>query len=278
MKIVSSHRASRVLYNFLKSNFDGCSLPWLLPANICDCVPETFDAAGVKYEYVDISAETWCIDFAQVMDNISNYSGVLYVHTYGVEETPLAIFAEIKRRNPQICIIDDRCLCMPRFSNNNAIVDVELYSLGAKKQVSCGGGYSLINKGICLKQEVSADSFLFGDEWVFDEQKIKLKYIEIMTHKMNINAIYRQLLPNDIQMHDAFQKWRFNILVENRDEILKAIFDAGLFASAHYKPQTPNMPNAAYLHQHVINLFEDEYISIEQAKAICKIVNEKLMK
>ena len=93
--IASAYRASRVLFNFLKSNFDGSALPWLLPANICDCVPETFDAAGVRYEYVDIDPEAWCMDFAQAKDNISNYAGLLYVQTYGVEDTPFDVFAEI---------------------------------------------------------------------------------------------------------------------------------------------------------------------------------------
>ena len=37
-----------------------------------------------------------------------------------------------------------------------------------------GGGYSLINQGKYLIQEVTADSFLYGDEWEFDEQKIEI--------------------------------------------------------------------------------------------------------
>ena len=275
--IASAYRASRVLYNFLKSNFDEASRPWLLPANICDCVPETFDAAGVRYEYVDITTDTWCMDFAQVMDNLSNYAGLLYVHTYGVEDTPFDVFAEIKHRNPHICIIDDRCLCTPENQlHANQVADVELYSTGSKKQVNMhGGGYAIISDGWKYKEHPMPEDDKHPSAWEYNWEQLKATKAAANKHKAEIFAIYEQLLPASIRMPEGLRHWRYNILVENRDEVLKAIFDAGLFASAHYKPQAPNMPNATYLHQHVINLFEDEYISIEQAKAICAIINEK---
>lgn len=275
--IASAYRASRVLYNFLKSNFDGCSKLWLLPANICDCVPETFDEAGVRYEYVDISAETWCMDFVQVIDSISHYAGLLYVHTYGVEDTPLEMFAELKRRNPQICIIDDRCLCTPENQMHaEQIADVELYSTGSKKQVNMhGGGYAIISDGWKYKEYAMPEEEKHSSNWEYDWDVLKTTKAAAEKHKAEIFAIYEQLLSASVRMSEDLLNWRYNILVENRDEILKAIFDAGLFASAHYKPQGQGMPNCAYLHQHVINLFEDEYISIEQAKKICEIINEK---
>ena len=278
--IASAYRASRVLYNFLKSNFDGSHLPWLLPANICDCVPETFDAAGVKYEYVDISTETWCMDFAQVMDNIANYAGLLYVHTYGVEDTPLNMFAEIKHRNPQICIIDDRCLCTPQNQMHaDQIADMELYSTGSKKQVNMhGGGYAIIADGWNYEEYPMPNDEKHPSSWAYDWEELKAKKTAAEAHKAEIAAIYEQQLPASIRMPEGLRNWRYNILVENRDVVLKAIFDAGLFASAHYKPQALNMPNATYLHQHVINLFEDEYISIEQAIRTCEVINGVLCK
>lgn len=278
--IASAYRASRVLYNFLKSNFEGNTRPWLLPANICDCVPETFDAVGVLYEYVDIYPDTWCMDFAQVMDRISNYSGLLYVHTYGVEDTPLNVFAEIKRRNPQICIIDDRCLCTPENQMHaDQIADVVLYSTGSKKQVNMhGGGYAIISEGWKYEEYSLPNDDTHPISWEYDWEELNATKAAANKHKAEIFAIYEQLLPASIRMPEGLRHWRYNILVENRDEVLKAIFDAGLFASAHYKPQAPNMPNVTYLHQHVINLFEDEYIGIEQAKAICAIINGKFIR
>lgn len=109
MIFACDYRASGVLYNFLKSNFKDNPQSWLLPANICDCVPKTFEAAGVKYEFVDISHETWCMDWSQLIDKIEKYAGLMYVHTYGVEDTPYVFFSELKKRNPQLCLIDDRC-------------------------------------------------------------------------------------------------------------------------------------------------------------------------
>ena len=275
--IASAYRASRVLYNFLKSNLNEVSKPWLLPANICDCVPETFDDAGVKYEYVDINAGTWCMDFAHVMYKLSNYAGLLYVHTYGVEDTPFDVFAEIKRRNPQICIIDDRCLCTPENQMHaNQVADMELYSTGSKKQVNMhGGGYAIISDGWKYEEHPMPDDDKHPSTWEYDWEELNATKDAANKHKAEIFAIYEQLLPASVRMPEGLRHWRYNILVENRDEVLKSIFDAGLFASAHYKPQAPNMPNATYLHQHVINLFEDEYIGIEQSKAICAIINEK---
>lgn len=278
--IVSAYRASRVLYNFLKSNFENNPKPWLLPANICDCVPETFGAAGLKYEYVDVSSETWCMDWKQVIDKIDDYAGLMYVHTYGVEDTPYAMFAELKNRNKLLCIIDDRCLCEPQLTPQAEIcereVTMELYSTGSKKQVNMhGGGYAFISN-IWRYEEHPFLEELHAPTWNYDWEVLLNRKTEAQIHKAAIYTIYNQMLPSSIRMIDGMQNWRYNILVNNRDEIIKAIFNAGLFASAHYKSQVQGMTNCAYLHQHIINLFEDEYITIEQAKTICRIINDKL--
>ena len=137
---ISAYRASRVLYNFLKINAWNSTQPWLLPANICDCVPETFDTAEVKYEYADINPYTLCIDQSTILSQANNIAGVLYVHTYGIESTPDLFFRQLKEINPNVLIIDDRCLCKPSLVRQSTYSDMELYSTGAKKQVNLNGG------------------------------------------------------------------------------------------------------------------------------------------
>ena len=39
------------------------------------------------------------------------------------------------------------------------------------------------------------------------------------------------MLTKGIQLNNIYQNWRFNILVENKEEVLNAIFEKGLFAS-----------------------------------------------
>lgn len=93
-------------------------------------------------EYVDIEQNTWCINQQQTLQHLEtgNYAGVLYVHTYGVEDTPHDFFRQIKNINPDIFIVDDRCLCLPQLQMNDTIADLILFSTGAKKQVNLNRG------------------------------------------------------------------------------------------------------------------------------------------
>ena len=69
------------------------------------------------------------------------------------------------------------------------------------------------------------------------------------------------------------------ILVENKYEILNALFAEGLFASSHYKALgNEPTPIASNLANHVINLFNDEYFTEEQTIKTCEIINELLNK
>ena len=276
MIITSAHRASRVLFTFLKSNFENNSKPWLLPANICDCVPETFDAAGVKYEYADINPYTWCIEQSIVMSQLNCIAGLLYVHTYGIEDTPDEFFRQLKEYNPEIVIIDDRCLCQPSLSTHSHYSDMELYSTGAKKFINLnGGGYSIDNQ---RNMDKGINDLIPSpqDGWQYDLNKLKAEKAKVTVQKNKLNKIYSTNLPASIQLSDAYQQWRFNIMVDNKDEILKALFDNGLFASGHYKSQSDSCPNAQYLYEHVINLFNDFYYTEEQAMRTCRIINDIL--
>lgn len=275
MIFTSAHRASKVLYDYLKS-VSISNKPWILPANICDCVPQTFAEAGVLIEYVDIEQNTWCINQQQTLQHLEtgNYAGVLYVHSYGVEDTPHDFFRKIKNINSDIYIVDDRCLCLPQLQMNDTIADLILFSTGAKKQVNLnGGGYSLGNQTIS-RCDVRGDSFLSGDDWIYDFDSLEIQKAKAVIHRERLNKIYRENLPKCLQLEEKYQHWRFNIMVENKDEILKALFDNGLFASGHYKSQSDNCSTAKYLSEHVINLFNDFYYTEEKVIRTCEIIRK----
>ena len=95
----------------------------------------------------------------------------------------------------------------------------------------------------------------------------------VIMHKEKLNAIYRKNLPAAIQLPAPYQHWRFNIIVPNKEDVLNALFDAGLFASGHYNPQADGCNIASNLYTHVINLFNDFYYTEEQAIKTCEIIN-----
>ncbi|MFN8460711.1 MAG: hypothetical protein U0X93_02905 [Anaerolineales bacterium] len=148
MKTIQAPRASAILYNLLVSQKQ--TKPWLLPANICPIVPITFMKADVPFEFVDISPETLHMDLGQAEARIKkrDVGGLLYAHTYGDESTPDDFFARAKSLNPEMLIVDDRCLCIPSF-NANSSVDVTLFSTGYAKIVELEfGGYVFLREDV----------------------------------------------------------------------------------------------------------------------------------
>ena len=105
-----------------------------------------------------------------------------------------------------------------------------------------------------------------------------MKMDAMIAHKEKLNAVYRKMLPSAIQLPDAYQHWRFNILTDKKNEILKALFAEGLFASSHYKSLSKDCLIARNLHEHVLNLFNDQYFTAEQAIRTCEIINAFLNK
>lgn len=97
---------------------------------------------------------------------------------------------------------------------------------------------------------------------------------EILKHKEKLNAIYFENLSSVNQLNKEFQNWRFNILTDKKEQVLKALFSEGLFASSHYAPHTNRHAHAAELHKNVINLFNDIYFSEAQALETCQIINK----
>lgn len=274
MRFVSDNRASRILYNLLSSNT--YERPFLIPANVCEVIPQVFSEAQVKIEYADIDSNHYCLDFNHLLYRLREYSGALFVHTYGIEYCDEVLFSRIKNSNPHFIIIDDRCLCTPNLEYPQTNADICLYSVGEKKQVDMGrGGFAYLQESLNYERcGLKSESFMDDSFWAFEYDTIQKKTYESLQQRILINSIYETYLPKDIQFSGDFQNWRFNIFVKDKQRVLNALFNKGLFASSHYRPLVDNCPNANTLHNHVINLFNDFHYSEEMALETCRIIND----
>ncbi len=310
MKLVLDRRASAILYHLLTGRAD--RRPFLLPANICPIVPITFLKAGVPFEFVDISAATLHMDLEAAADRLRrrDCGGLLYAHTYGEPSTPFDFFAAVKAEHPSLLLIDDRCLCAPDLEPEpRSPADVLLYSSGYAKVVDLGfGGYAFLRQDLpyapqhlpfrpahlkaleqAYKESLAARRpFLYADsDWLesggdlpaWDEYRRRLAdgRQQAQAHRREINAVYAARLPAAAQLPPAYQNWRFNLRLPERDRVLKAIFEAGLFASAHYASLAgifaPGFcPQAEALAAQALNLFNDRHYTVSMAEQTCDII------
>jgi hypothetical protein len=310
MKIIQAPRASTILYNLLIARTD--ARPWLLPANICPIVPITFLKAKVPFEFVDISAGSLYMDLGQAEARVRTrrFGGLLYVHTYGEPSTPRDFFASVKSLVPELVIVDDRCLCIPDFEVDTP-ANLTLYSTGYAKIVELNfGGYAFVQDDleyqpshlpfdpqahaeleVSYKEALqSRRTFVYHDSdwletdtsmpaWYDYRWQIENELKDSLSHRAELNEIYRKLLPHEMQLPLAYQTWRFNIRIKNKAHILNAIFNAGLFASSHYASLAGIMaegraPFAETLADQVINLFNDHYFDVQKTEKICKVILE----
>lgn len=284
-------RASAILFRFLIQQNSRKTL--LLPVNICGIVPEVVIRAGYTIEFVDIDTKNYCPDQQIVLDHVNRnptrYSGFIDNFTYGLQTERSGFYHEIKTVTPEMFIIEDRCSDTPSFDFSGK-ADLTLYSTGYAKQADIGfGGYGIVTAhfneaeedqtSLCIHADNKSYQFStnsFPSEMNSYFREIAEKLGRVLPHKELLNNIYVTQLPKEIQLASRFNRWRFNILVENKKEILKRIFEAGLFASSHFMPlegSESDFPVAYRLHSKVINLFNDLYYSEEQAFNTCKIIN-----
>lgn len=309
--VASANRACSLLYSFIKEQPQGI---WLLPVNVCPDVPLTFVLAGIQFQFVDIDPQTLCIDIDECKRRIKSKDtiiiGLVYVRTYGFLSDTSELFFSLKDANSKICIIDDRCLCIPEVPSDFGGADMILYSTGHCKPIDFGGG------GLAFYAQTTvynSDANLYYDgtdeERLYKEAYAKempfsstpqgwlhlgqYKNPDIYLHEISqsrkkrieqrekLNEIYRDSLPKSIQMDLSFQDWRFNIIVPStiKKNILNKLFDNGLFASSHYHSANRLFDTYEYrysdrLFSHIINLFNDKYYTEEKAIKTCRIINE----
>ncbi len=308
--IVVENRASYILFNVLKgAQRQG---KWIIPSNCCGVIPAIFHKSGTPFETCDIGVENLCIDLQHVSERISQspseYAGVLFVYTYGVELEMQQAIREFKETHPAVMFVEDKCLCRPALSESVADVsDAVLFSTGYAKYVDVGvGGYAFIKDALPYRRhqvsyEPEANKALdeaikgavrtghklppstFVGHWLsgggaitnsdeyFDRVKILGQAAE--QQKEELNDLYSSMLSGDYCLPKTFNHWRFNVVVNEPEKLLRDLFDAGLFASRHYCPierfdfTTSGEPKTAnWLYDHVVNLFNDKYYSADRAE------------
>ncbi len=306
----TANRACSLIYSYIKTYNQG---KWLIPVNVCPDVPLTFCLAGVDFEFIDINQHTLLIDeeecLSKLKQNADSYAGIVLVRTYGYLSNTSQFIEECKMLNLSLKIIDDRCLCMPERNPKMYSSDMVLYSTGHCKQIDLGGGglayynkkesyypdphleYSGTDEEALYKAAFTENRILnpIPKGWLKVDDYIDyatyMSRIEQEIEKRNnrrneINAIYRETLPTEIQFPDEYNMWRFNIQVPSnlKDTILNKLFNNNLFASNHYHSANllfdrKTYPNSDKLFASIINLFNDNHYMIDQAIKTANIIN-----
>ncbi len=316
MTIVFEQRASTILYRLLQAApVEGV---WLLPANVCPIVPLTLIKAGRAFELVDIDERTWCMNqteaFRRLAEHPRRYAGVLFVRTYGLPDSFEDFFRRLRAAAPQLCVIDDRCVCWPTFDiDDHGPAHVVLYSTGYAKPVDLGfGGYAFLRHDVpcrrvelpyrerdlekltaAYKKSVQAREPIdeAPGDWLDTSEppgslgtyrdRVNQALPAARQHKLRLTAIYREGIPEDVCLDERFDGWRFHLRVPRRNALIAALFNDGLFAGSHYPTLTGifapgDAPVSERLHAVVVNLFNDGYYTEEQAHRTVDVVRRHL--
>jgi hypothetical protein len=294
-RVVFEQRASTVLYHYLRS----VARPgvWLLPANICPIVPAVFKKAGIGYEFVDIDSQSLCMDPVQALsllrESTGRYAGVLFVRSFGHSGDFSRFFRAVKTIDANLKLIDDRCLARPRFDSLRQDADLELYSAGYSKFVELGwGGWGILRGDehyvrALLPFESTAHEGLvthfrktLAERSIFDcpakdwldmrtpevgaeefRSKVGSRIEESARHRDRLNAIYLEQLDAWAAPAEC-RDWRFTLFCDCQQDLIRAIFAGGHFASAHFASLAPmfgpgDVPVADSCGKRVVNLFND---------------------
>jgi hypothetical protein len=319
--LVFENRAATLLYKFLLSNPTDkkfllpCNVCPVIPLTFLKAGFQ-FEFCDIEPVSYCISKEQVLIKLTQKPDD---FAGILYVRTYGSVIDQDSFFLQIKAINPALIIIDDKCLSIPEFDDQRSICDLILFSTGYAKFADMGyGGYGFITPKMNYIQSISKSGTIVSEtiNLNFRAQidslinsihcKSKFKYIDndwldftdvlYTTHynkslqsqindeikqRSVINSIYEENLSDNIKLAAEFQNWRYNILVMDKNRILKEIFNQNLFASSHYQTIAYAFTNESFevsdiIFSKVINLFNNQKVTIKMANKLCEIINNCL--
>jgi len=313
-RVVLEQRASTVLYHYLRS----VARPgvWLLPANVCPIVPAVFSKAGIRYEFVDIDRESLCMDEDQALSLLGQSrgrcAGVLFVRSFGHSGDFRRFFRAVKAVDANCKVIDDRCLARPRFCSLDSDVDLELYSTGYSKFVELGwGGWGIVRaeesyeRAALPFEKVAHEALVSQFRTTLQERRVfecpstdwldtrtpemelrefrplvESRVEESARHRDCVNAIYAEQL-EDWAAPAECRDWRFTVFCDGQQDVLRAIFAAGHFASAHFASLAPmfgpgDVPAADACGKCVVNLFNDFRYDEDRARRLASLIRTVL--
>lgn len=287
-----------------------------MPANVCPIVPAVFKKAGIDYEFVDIDRQSLCMDpipaLLLLRRATSRYAGVLFVRSFGHCGDFGQFFRSVKAIDAGLKVIDDRCLARPRFSAHKQDADLELYSTGYAKFVDLGwGGWGILRGDESYLPAVQAfEPGAHADlveqfRMVLEERglfhcpqtpwldmrtpeigveefqfMVESRIEESALHRQRLNAIYADQLEAWAVPAEC-REWRFTIFCDCQQELIRAIFAAGHFASAHFRSLAPmfgpgDVSVADWCGKRVVNLFNDFRYDEDRAGQLANIVRTVL--
>ena len=315
--VITKSRAQSILYEYADSFFDR-KKKVLIPCNTCESVPLTYQMLKIPFEMVDADPGTMSLSLDLAEERLSrrreDYQGLHYVGNYGIWQDALTERLRSIKAAYGIRLVFDKCLCIPPedVTAGSLYADLEVYSTGGRKCVDLQGGGFGITAADSLFQwrsrsfEADADDYkrmksimqntpeqwrqcahlrwlenrpLEDREQYFSELREKRK--SVIAHKRSLNRIYSEIIPEEFQVGEYANDWRFQVRLGNRDEVLGLIFENGLFASNHYRAWGNGaftdavFPVAERIRRQILNLFNDFYFSEEQAVQAAEIVREK---
>jgi len=120
-----------------------------------------------------------------------------------------------------------------------------------------------------------------GPAWTSLRRDIERALPGVLDHKRRLNDVYRTQLPEQVVLPGVEHLWRYTIRVPDRDRLLEKVFDAGLFASAHFRSfrshrDARRCPVAHVVQCSTVNLFNDKNFSVDQAARVSEIIVEHL--
>jgi hypothetical protein len=331
MHTVFAARASAILYHLVMS-VPVTQGVYLLPSNVCPVVPLALIAAQRPFEFIDLDPASLCMSHALLQQRLTckalpRVAGIVFVRTYGAVFDITSEFQALKTLQPELLLVDDRCLSRPLLEREEVDwqgADVLLFSTGYAKPVDIGfGGFAYLQPHIpwswqhrpfitADEQQITAlyKEHIHKQQPLYDETETELqrqrlqtlhwldtskptmpwaRYRELVlearaaaeSHAAKIIHIYRYYIPDKVQLPPGYHSWRFQLRVTDRDELLRKIFAADLFASAHYFPAATlfgghSCPVATDLSADIVNLFHDFRVSLAGAEQIGKIVRAHL--
>lgn len=318
MNSILGPRASSILYNVLRANKDRFAEGYMaLPANVCPIVPVTLLKTQIAFKFIDIDPLSQCLNLDFLKQDVvsqANCKGVLFVHSYGSRQDTESIFQTLKNLNQELFLIDDHCVGVPEtgLEAQNPLANLNLYSTGYAKFVEFGkGGFGYLSDDtkykvfpdlfnykdhdqlvVQMNESIHKDvAFIYRDNgWLEQEHdlieadyfdRIAAQIPKSQKHKDLLNSIYSDRLPKELQMPMDLCQWRFNLQVDNKEKLLKAIFEGGLFASSYYKSVSrvfggSEAPVAKATHRRMLNLFNDYRFTEADALKVCDIINKTL--
>jgi hypothetical protein len=311
MYFSSAYRASSILFQITVSNKGY----WIIPDNVCHVVMATLVLADCTPLVLDVDKQTLELnhyDVLQIIKQNKLVTGIVMVRAFGNGKSDYSEFIRnIRKIDSKILFVDDRCLCEPTLQIVDCDADYYLFSTGYSKFVDLGyGGYcysksKIIPCALPYSEEHEIEFNNFFSEAVNSQSVISQKYIYKISklnwlnlksldasyidlvqknyeaayeHKKLINNIYSNI-KKDFVLGNDFNSWRFNLLLENRDEILKLFIENGIFSSKHYFSISKLLGQVQnktwnFYSKHIINLFNDRRCSVTMASKSVEIINK----